>query len=214
MSRICSDSERLSSEWFWEAAASAFLCSRRRLAEVQWPRGQPRPASGDQRKGVRPSEEWGPVTSNAVWASLNCSHVTATAAATTTTPNILYLYNTTIIIYIKLPDCSHPYTVSLIKVIESVFKYSFGIRILWNLNWRKSLHVLYTAYSPLNSIRFWTVIRSHNLAALLCTVSSQYKLQTQPGPCTAPAAPGFRSHMSAATGQRKQFIELTAAWQA
>ena len=99
------------------------------------------------------------------------------------------------------------------QIIESVLKYSFGIKILWNLNCRNSLNVLYTAYSPLNSIRFWTVIRSHNLAALLSlsTVSSQYKLQTQPGPCVQPpAAPGFRSHMSAATGGH--WPEKTVHW--
>ena len=58
----------------------------------------------------------------------------------------------------------HTFTV-LSLIVVSVFKYSFGIRILWNLSCTKSLNVLYTQlHSPLNSIRSWTVIRSHNLA--------------------------------------------------
>ena len=110
----------------------------------------------------------------------------------------------------------HTFTV-LSLIVVSVFKYSFGIRILWNLSCTKSLNVLYTQlHSPLNSIRSWTVIRSHNLAerapvhriiTVQITNIALYSVQLHQ---LQPRVHITHVSLSAASaGQRKQFIELT-----
>ena len=173
LSRICSDWSELRMV-LRSSRECIFLLEAAPGAPVQWPPGQPRPASGDQRKGVRP----GPVTS--------CS---VASPASTAAPSLQQQQQQQQTQNVSHDASSPPYIISLIVVSE--LKYSFGIRILWNQNCRKSLNVLYSALFSVKFNSFWTVITSRNLAELLCTGRATVQITNMARVhCTAHCSPG------------------------